>query len=119
MANSKSGKAKKQDKRADSKKRDIATAEIRRAEKRLSEALASVDAAREKVQRRERDLAKLMNRYGHTPPVSAAEAIPLESTSQIVTENGASQPEDDVVEPEQDDAPIELPATTDSHEHQS
>jgi hypothetical protein len=102
MAKGKSEKKKKPGRRAESKTQDDGSAEIRRAEKRLAAALAVVDEAREKVQRRERDLAQLMDRHGRTAPVSTTsdEAIPLEATSQTASENGAPHAEAEPVEVE-------------------
>jgi hypothetical protein len=103
MAKGKSGKSKNPGRQAASKERDNGSAEIRRAEKRLAKALAEVDEAREKVQRRERDLAQLMDRHGRTAPIStmADEAIPLEAPSQTASENGAPHSDVEAVEAEQ------------------
>ena len=110
---------KKQSKNATSTSRDDGSADIRRAEKRLSKALAGVDDAREKVLRRERDLAKLMARYGRTVPDSATadDVIPLEAASQTASANRAAQPVAERAGIEQADVPIELPAATDSDLH--
>jgi hypothetical protein len=73
---------------------------IKRAEKRLATALGKADAAREKVSRRERDLAELMARYRPEPSQSSAaeEAIPLAAPLIENSSNGV------------DDADIELSA---------
>ena len=102
MAKDKSGKKKNPGRPADSKKRDNGSAEIKRAEKRLAAALAGVDEAREKVQRRERDLAQLIDRHGRTAPSStiADDAISLETPSQPASENGAPHFDVEAVEAE-------------------
>jgi hypothetical protein len=102
-------------KKADSQKPGDGSAEIRRAEKRLANALAVVDEAREKVQRRERDLAQLMDRHGRTAPVTAVsdDAIPLEATSQTASENGAPHSDVEPVEAE----PVEQTDSTEGDGH--
>ena len=79
-------------KKADAKTRDNGSKQIERAEKRLAKALAGVDDARGKVTRRERNLAKLMERHGRATPASASadEAIPLNAPSHAVSENGTA-----------------------------
>ncbi len=100
MAKSKSGKSRKS--KADPKKPDDGSAEIKQAEQRLSKALAEVDAARVKVQRRERDLAKLMERYGRTTPAASEtdEAILLQAPNEPASANGGTQQESVPVESE-------------------
>lgn len=120
MSKGKFKKSKNNSRRAGSTKRDDGSAEIRRAEKRLSKALAGVDEAREKVQRRERGLAKLMERHGRTAPVSAAshDAIPLEAPSQTASESGATRADTEPAEAEPAQAePVEQAASTDGDEH--
>lgn len=75
------------------RKGNTGKAEIKRAEQRLARALAGVDTAREKVSRRERDLAMLMTRHGRSPEpdTSTDTAIPLAAPAQIASENGAAQ----------------------------
>lgn len=50
-------------------------AKVRRAEKRLARALTEVDAARDKVARRERDLGVVLARYGRIAPAVETEDI--------------------------------------------
>jgi hypothetical protein len=52
---------------------DDGSKEIARAERRLASALAAVDAARDKAARRERKLARLLERYGRLPVVADTE----------------------------------------------
>jgi outer membrane protein TolC len=115
MAGKQSAKRKSKDTKSKSKKRDDGSAEIARAEKRLAKALADVHDARAKVQRRERDLAALMERHGRTVPVdnSHDDAIPLEAPTQPVSTNGAS---DDDAEPAETE-PVEQPVSIDGEEH--
>ncbi|MEX1159062.1 MAG: hypothetical protein WEC79_09060 [Thermomicrobiales bacterium] len=91
------------------------SAEIKRAEERLSAAFADVDAAREKVARRERDLAASMERYGRTVTIGQpdAEAIPLAAPSLTAIENGSAHTEPESVEP----ATAEEPAAAHDGDH--
>jgi hypothetical protein len=86
---------KKSNKKAAADRNDGAI-EIKRAEERLTKAISDVEVARQKVARRERDLAEVLARHGRI--VSEAEdmelAIPLEATASHPAENGAGDVED-------------------------
>jgi hypothetical protein len=98
-----------------SRKRADGSAEVKRAEERLSAALADVDAARAKVSRRERDLAALMERYNRTPTIGHpdAEAIPLAAPSLTAIENGSAHTEPEGAKP----ATAEEPAAAHDGDH--
>lgn len=106
--------AKSKGKRKGAKQRDDGSAEIKRAEDRLARALADIDTAREKVARRERDLAALMERHGRIPaPDTAGDAaIPLAAPSRTAFENGTA---DDAAESVGQE-PVKQPAAADGAE---
>ena len=82
--NKSSDKGKKQrDKRADN-----GVAEIADAETKLVEALANLEAARQELARRERDLSTLLARHGRLPEAQPA-AVPLFDQQQTLTETNA------------------------------
>lgn len=82
------GKDKKRQQRASNQ--DDGATEVVRAQKRLASALADLDAARDKVARRERDLGSLMQRYRPAESGDVLEdvAIPLDGPTQPVSANG-------------------------------
>ncbi len=112
-------KDKNKDKRNGAKKRGNGSAEIKRAETRLTKALAGVDDARGKVARRERDLAALMKRHGRTVVLepSATEAAPLEASSQGASENGTVDADAESVDPDMVEEQTAQPAMSDGASH--
>jgi len=112
-------KGKSKDTRKGAKKRDNGSAEINRAETRLTKALAGVDDARGKVARRERDLAALMKRHGRTAVLesSATEAAPLEASSQGASDNGTADTDAEANDRDTVKGQTEQPAMSDGAAH--
>lgn len=98
--------------------RDDGAVAIKRAEGRLARALAEVDAARDKVTRREHDLAALMERHGRTTAslAAAGDAIPLSAPSQPVSENGTAHADAELALLDTSEESGEQPAAADGAE---
>jgi hypothetical protein len=64
---------------------DDGAAEIARAERKLANALANVEAARDKLSRRERELADLLQRHGRLPAPEPGETIPPDGAPNLST----------------------------------